>query len=152
MWRRVEEDARYRAEAKKQWVTGLERLSPPPGPDGKPPQMPDAAINAVIAEVKANIDKIRARGGDVHFLRFPFEGAYTGAENGGFPRERFWDRLVKETDSIGVSWHDYPALQGYELPEWSHLSASERTRYTRALVPIVYGEIERKPASVKNPA
>lgn len=147
MWARVETDERYREEAKAQWVIGLQRFAPPPGPDGKPPQMPDAAIDAVIAEVKANAEKIRARGGDVHFLRFPFEGAYTGAENGGFPRERFWDRLVKETDSVGVSWHDYPALQGYALPEWSHLSASERTRYTRALVPIVYGEIEKKRAA-----
>lgn len=152
MWSRVETDERYREEAKAMWVTGLERLSPPPGPDGKPPQMPDAAINAVIAEVKANIDKIRARGGDVHFLRFPFEGVYTGAEDGGFPRKRFWDRLVTETASVGVSWHDYPALQGYQLPEWSHLSSSEATRYTRALVPIVYGEIEKKRAAAKNPA
>jgi hypothetical protein len=152
LWRRVLEDARYREEATDQWAIGMNRNAPPPGPDGKRPQMPDAAINAVIAEVKANVDKIRARGGDVIFLRMPYGGAYTPMEDTGFPRARFWDRLVKETDSIGVSWHDYPALQGYELPEWSHLSASEATRYTRALVPIVYGEIERKSASVKNPA
>lgn len=146
MWRRVETDERYRDEARAQWVVGTRVLAPPPGPDGKPPQMPAEAIDAVIAEVKANIDKIRARGGDVVFVRLPYAGAYTGVEDGGFPRERFWDRLVTETDSVGVSWHDWPALQGYDLPEWSHLSASEATRYTRALVPILYGEIEKKKA------
>jgi hypothetical protein len=143
LWRRVEVDERYRKEATEQWAIGMNRNAPPPGPDGKRPQMPDAAINAVIAEVKANVDKIRARGGDVAFLRYPYGGAYTPMEDAGFPRERFWDRLVTETDSVGVSWHDYPALQGFELPEWSHLSASEATRYTKALVPIVYAEIEK---------
>ena len=143
LWRRVEEDERYRKEATDQWAIGIERNAPPPGPDGKRPQMPDAAINAVIAEVKANVDKIRARGGDVVFIRMPYGGGYAPVEDMGFPRDRFWDCLVKETDSVGVSWHDYPALQGYELPEWSHLSASEATRFTRALVPIVYAEIEK---------
>jgi hypothetical protein len=144
MWRRVEEDERYRKEATDQWAIGMNRNAPPPGPDGKRPQMPDAAINAVIAEVRANVDKIRARGGDVVFIRMPYGGAYTPMEDTGFPRERFWDPLVKETNSVGVSWHDHPALQGFDLPEWSHLSASEATRFTRALVPIVYAEIEKK--------
>lgn len=144
LWRRVEEDERYRKEATDQWAIGMNRNAPPPGPDGKRPQMPDEAINAVIAEVKANVDKIRARGGDVAFVRMPYGGGYTPMEDTGFPRERFWDRLVNETDSVGVSWHDYPELQGYTLPEWSHLSASEATRFTRALVPIFYRELEAK--------
>jgi hypothetical protein len=146
LWRRVEEDERYRKEATEQWAIGMNRNAPPPGPDGKRPQMPDAAINAVIAEVKANVDKIRARGGDVAFVRYPYGGAYTPMEDTGFPRERFWNRLVAETDSAGVSWHDHAALQGYDLPEWSHLSASDATRYTRALVPILNAEIEKKRA------
>ncbi len=146
MWRRVEEDERYRKEAIDQWAIGMERNAPAPGPDGKRPQMPDEKINAVIAEVKANVDKIRAHGGDVVFIRMPYGGGYTPVEDLGFPRERFWDRLVKETESVGVSWRDYPALQGYELPEWSHLSAREATRFTRALVPIVYAEMQKKPA------
>jgi hypothetical protein len=144
LWRRVETDARYREEAMAMWAIGVKRNTPPPGPDGKPPQMPDAVITAVIAEVKANVDKIRAKGGDVAFVRFPYAGVYTGAEDGGFPRERFWDRLVEETDCVGVAWQDYLGLQGYELPEWSHLSAAERTRYTRALTPILYREMEAK--------
>jgi hypothetical protein len=51
--------------------------------------------------------------------------------------------LVKETGGVGVSWRNEPVLQGYELPEASHPSASEAARYTKALVPIVYREIER---------
>lgn len=139
MWRRVEEDAVYQEEARQQWLTGF-RVLARLGPDGKPLVMPDAAVTEVIVEVKASVDKIRARGGDVLFLRLPFDGPWAEVENGGFARERFWDRLIRETGSVGVSFQDHPELQGYDLPEWSHLSASEAIRYTKALVPIVERE------------
>lgn len=144
LWNRVLTDERYRKEAIAMWALGIRNNTPPPGPDGKPPQMPDEAINAIIAEVKANAEKIRARGGEVAFVRMPYGGVYTPVEEFGFPRARFWDRLVSETDSAGVSWQDHAALQGYDLPEDSHLSAAEATRYTRALVPILYAEIGKK--------
>ena len=142
LWDRVVDDPVYQAEAKEQWTIGTRNNSPPPSPDGSPPPpMPDEAINAVIAEVKANIDRIRARGGDVAFLQLPYEGAYADVEDNAFPRERFWDRLLAGTDAVGVSFKDDPALQGYVLPEWSHLSASEARRYTRAVVPMLYGKM-----------
>lgn len=140
MWKRVEQDMAFQELAKANWIALIKKLSPPPGPNGEPPPpMPDEAIAAVIAEVKANVEKIRAKGGDVAFARFPYEGVWQTTEDMGFPRERFWDRLVAETGTVGVSWHDHVELQGYVLPEWSHLSASEAERYTRALVPILYG-------------
>lgn len=145
MWARLEADEEKRQEAKDIWVGMVRRFTPPPSADGAPPPpMPDAAIDAVISEVKANVDKIRARGGEVIFLRFPYEGFFQQLEDNAFPRERFWDPLIERTGAVGVSWHDHPELQGYELPEWSHLSASEAERYTRALVPIVERELEAK--------
>lgn len=136
MWSRLEADPAYREEARQEWLTGFQRLAPPPGPDGKPMAMPDAAVDAVIAEVKANVEKIRARGGDVVFLRFPYAGPWVPMEDNGFPRARFWDRLLRDTGCFGVAWQDHPELQGYDLPEWSHLSAREAERYTRALAPL----------------
>ncbi|MFN3959905.1 MAG: hypothetical protein ACK4NP_08335 [Parvularculaceae bacterium] len=146
LWNRVLTDERYRKEAIDMWALGIRNNTPPRGLDGRPRQMPDEAINAVIAEVKSNADKIRARGGDVAFVRMPYGGVYTSVEDFGFPRARFWDRLVSETNSVGVSWQDHAALQSYELPEDSHLSASEATRFTRALVPILYSELEKRRA------
>ncbi|MBY0421485.1 MAG: hypothetical protein K2Q06_04215 [Parvularculaceae bacterium] len=151
MWSRVETDPAYREEARNQWLIGFQRLAPPPGPDGKPMAMPDAAIDAVIAEVKANVDKIRARGGDVAFVRFPYAGPWAAVEDNGFPRARFWDRLIRETDSLGIAWQDHPELQGYDLPEWSHLSAREAERYTRALAPIFYREYAARRAASGKP-
>jgi len=147
MWARVVEDERYKEEAKAQWALILQMMAPPPSADGSPPPpFPQEAIDAVVGEVKANVDKIRARGGDVAFLRFPYDGMFAVAEDNGFPRERFWDRLVAETDSVGVTFHDYPELQGYEIAEWSHLTAREAERYTRALVPIFEARMAEKKA------
>ncbi len=151
MWRRVVEDEAYQIEAKEQWELLLKRLAPPPGPDGRPQEMPDEAISATIAAVKADVDRIRARGGDVAFVRFPYGGVFTPAEDFGFPRERFWDPLVAQTQSAGVSWHDYPALQAYELPEWSHLDPRDAETYTEDLAPILMAEIEAARARRNSP-
>jgi len=45
--------------------------------------------------------------------------------------------LLQRTGAPGIHFQDYPQLQGYEQPEWSHLSAAEATRFTAALVPII---------------
>lgn len=147
MWVRVVEDERYRKEATDQWALAFKLFSPPPGPNGEPPPpFPDEAINAVIASVKANVDKIRARGGDVAFMQLPYDGGFVPIEEMGFPRARFWDRLLAGTDSAGVTFLDYPELQGYFIPEWSHLEAREAERYTRTFAPIFYKRLEDKNA------
>lgn len=137
MWSRVVNDEVFREEAKAQWEVGIKLFAPPPNPDGSPPApMPDFVIDEVISSVQADIERIRARGGEVAFARMPYDGAFVPVEDFGFPRERFWDRLLSVTNSVGVTWHDHQELQGYETPEWSHLSASEAERFTRAFVPI----------------
>lgn len=147
MWERLLDDPAYLEEAQGQWLLAFELFAPPPGPDGgPPPPMPDEAINAIIAEVKANVDKIRARGGEVAFVQAPVNGPFAQVEQAGFPRERFWDRLLEETDSAGVTFYDHIELQGLYLPEWSHLSPEDSRRYTRALAPIFYETLEKKKA------
>ena len=54
-------------------------------------------------------------------------------------RKSTWDMLLKETRAPGIHFQDYRELQGYELPEWSHLTRASAERYTEAL----YGIIER---------
>ncbi|MEQ1930678.1 MAG: hypothetical protein ABL957_09115 [Parvularculaceae bacterium] len=153
MWARVVNDPAYQAEAKAQWEIGFRIFAPPPGPNGEPPApMPPEAVGAVIAGVKIDIDKIRARGGEVAFMRLPYGGGFAPVEDNGFPRAQFWDRLLRETNSVGVAWQDHAELQGYELPEWSHLSPREAERYTRALVPIFYERLEAEGRKTGKPA
>ncbi len=146
MWSRVVNDEAYREEAKGQWMLLLKPAAPPGASAGPPPPMPDAAIDAVINDVKASIDAIRARGGEVLFIQPPVGGPFAQVEQAAFPRERFWDPLLAKTDSAGVTFYDHEEMRNYDLPEWSHLSPPEAKRYSRALVPLVYAELEKKKA------
>ncbi len=53
-----------------------------------------------------------------------------------------WGLLLKRTGAPNIHFDDYPQLQGYYLPEWSHIAASDAVRFTAALVPIVEREFE----------
>jgi hypothetical protein len=37
----------------------------------------------------------------------------------------------------GIHFQDYPELQGYDLPEWSHMTQESADRYTAALYNII---------------
>ena len=54
---------------------------------------------------------------------------------------------MSKTGAPGIHFEDHPQLQGYELPEWSHLSAPEADRLTAALVPLVEAEFARQAAN-----
>lgn len=125
MWPRLEADERLRDHARLVW-----------GPfDGSGPK--PEAIDKGIAETRKAVDAIRARGGDVMFVRAPSAGLYYESEQAGIPRGKTWDRLLRETGSFGVHFEDYADMQGLEVPEWSHLSADSATRFTRAYVSVL---------------
>jgi len=104
--------------------------------DERPP-LTEEMIAASIADVAASIDKIRARGGEVVFVRPPSAGLFLERENRNAPRAKTWDRLLRETGSFGIHFEDYPEMQGLDVPEWSHLSAASATRFTRAYVGVL---------------
>ena len=95
------------------------------------PPMPPQAFDAMFQSVKKDIDKIKARGGQVVFVRTPSSGVYLQGENMGFPREKFWNRLLKETNCPGIHFMDYPAIAHFDCPEFSHLKKSDATLFTK---------------------
>lgn len=111
---------------------------------GGPPSPPPDSVTAMIAELQRDIGRIRARGGDVAFVRFPSSGGFLAAERRDFPRERYWDRLARELDAVAIYYEDYPALSRFDTPEWSHLSREDAERFTRALVPILMDSLARR--------
>ena len=133
MWRKLETDPQYRALARSIWAEDFG--APPPGMDTTAKAR--AAITAQIDKAAAAIATLRARGVQVLFLRAPSNGGYYAYEQKYFPRAQTWDVLLRRTGAPGIHFEDYPQLQGYVQPEWSHLSASEATRFTAALMPIV---------------
>lgn len=134
---RVLEDSAYRELVRDIWMDRNDgpRRPPPPGPD---------SVTALLAELERDIGRIRARGGDVAFVRFPSSGRFLEAERRDVPRERTWDRLARELDVVAIHYEDFPALRGYVTPEWSHLSREDAERFTRALVPILMDSLAQR--------
>lgn len=105
--------------------------------DTDPPVSGDKLL-AILNSVKSDVDKIKARGGKVLFVRTPSSGFYLEGENKGFPRAQYWDRLLRFTGCPGIHFADYPATAHFTCPETSHLTPADAVIYTKALVQIIH--------------
>jgi hypothetical protein len=103
----------------------------------KAPPMPPEALEHIFQTVKTATDKIKARGGEVIFVRTPSSGPAWMGEQMGFPREKFWDRLLALTGCPGIHFADYQALANFKCPEDSHLTPSDAIEFTRAFASIL---------------
>jgi hypothetical protein len=74
----------------------------------------------------------------------PSEGHYTVSEPDLAPRALAWDQLIEQTGALGLHFQDHPEMQGYWLPEWSHMSASEADRFTKAFYGLVQRELDNR--------
>ena len=102
---------------------------------------PDSTkTDTAIAMYVGWVQKIKARGGKVIFMRAPSTGTYRSYEAEAYPRAKFWDRLLLETNCPGIHFEDYPALQGFDCPEWSHLLPDDAKVYTKEFVTILQRE------------
>lgn len=114
-------------------------FAPPPPPTWVPPEAFQAEMErgteARYGQTKAAIDRIRARGGRVVFVRFPYTGWLREVEDQVTPRAATWDRMLRETGAPGVHFADHPELASFDCPEWSHLSAPDSVEFTKRLVP-----------------
>ena len=117
----------------------LPLFTPPPPPSYIPQEAFFAEmgkkIEARFKDTVAAVDKIRARGGRVVFVRFPMTGKLKEHEDRTQPRSGAWTRLLAETNAPGIYFEDYPELANFQCPEWSHLSAADSIEFTRRLVP-----------------
>jgi hypothetical protein len=114
-------------------------FTPPPPPSYVPHDAFMAgmgqAIEARFRNTAAAVAKLKARGGKLVFVRFPFSGELKKLENNATPRAGPWTRMLKDTGAPGIYFEDYPELASFECPEWSHLSASDSVEFTKRLVP-----------------
>ncbi len=136
MWRRVQTDPAYRALARSIWA---QQFSGPPPPMATP-EKAQVLIAAQIARAAAAVATLRARGVEVVFLRPPSSGDFLLHEERLLPRERTWDPLLAATGAPGIHFADHAAMQGLDLPEWSHLSPGDADRYTATLVGLLQRE------------
>lgn len=133
LWSKVETDAEYREIARTIWRQGFHGPLPGMG-------TPDAAntkIDQQIARTVQALATLRARGVQVVFVRPPSNGEFYAFEQKYMPRSATWDLLLARTGAPGIHFEDYPQLQNYELPEWSHMTRSDAGRFTAELAPLV---------------
>jgi hypothetical protein len=121
LWARVENDPRVRAHQRSTWGRAA-------------PQVSAATILSTIERTRIAVAKIRARGGEVVFVRPPSAPELRVYEEETVPRSRGWDQLLERADVRGVHFVDDPAMQGLVLPEYSHLSRACAIVFTDAYV------------------
>jgi hypothetical protein len=91
-------------------------------------------LQAFFNQYKNSIDKIKARGGKIAFIRPPSTGAVLERENRFYPRDQYWDRLIRYTESPGFYYTDHPETAHLTCPEQSHLSPGDAVIFTKALI------------------
>ena len=124
MWPRVEYDPVYRARTRWAWKGFKEKF----------PYTPQLIAKGQARAVKA-VAAIRARGGDVVFVRPPSDVHLRVNEEAQLPKAKGWDVLLARTKAVGVHNDDLPAaVQNLTLPEWSHLNRACATVFTDAYV------------------
>jgi len=132
VWAKVADDPEYRELWHRIWRDAFE-----PSPDDPSPEEALKTEKMQIARAAQVVAKLRAHGVKVLFVRMPSSGEYLAYENRMFPRVRSWDALLAATSAPGIHFEDYPQLQGYYLPEWSHMAQADAERFTAALYGIV---------------
>ena len=123
LWQRLETDPYLLAHARAFWARGY----------GSPP-VSDEVIQTTLRLTREAVDRIRARGGDVVFVRPPSTGPYRMAENRKVPRARVWDALLAAANAEGLHADDNSVESALFLPEFSHLTRACAKVYTDAYV------------------
>jgi hypothetical protein len=129
MWPRLEDDRFLQEHAQSVWMA---RDRGPPKPE---------VVARAIEESRRAVAKIRARGGDVVFIRAPSAGGVYEREAKNLPRHGTWDRLIEETGAYGIHFEDHAAMRGLTVPEWSHLSGESQLKFTRAYVELLMRDV-----------
>ncbi|MEP6615749.1 MAG: hypothetical protein ABJA57_04190 [Ginsengibacter sp.] len=103
----------------------------------KTPGITGDSLISVFQELKTSIDKIKARGGKVLFVRTPSSGGYWETEHIVYPKEKYWDPMLAYTNTPGIHFKDYPEIASLSCPEWSHLAPKDVLTFTESFIKIL---------------
>lgn len=145
IWDKLEKDPQYRTMAQGIWAQQFV-----PRPDDPTPAQVQHTADEQIARAAAAVAKLRKRNVEVIFVRTPSAGEFLAYEDRAFPRAKTWDVLLAKTRAPGVHFQDHPELQGFWLPEWSHLAARDAVRFTEALYAIIERDVEHRVATAES--
>ena len=98
---------------------------------------PNPVLEPVIDYYKPLIEKFKARGGTVLFVRCPSSDGNRERERDKYPRALYWDEFLNQTGVPGYHFEDYESLKHFTCPEESHLFSTDARIFTEALVKIM---------------
>jgi hypothetical protein len=122
MWDRIEKAGYLQSHARLAWG-GF-----------KGPTVSMQVANRVIARSAEAVRRIRARGGEVIFIRPPSAPELRVNEEKRISRAQGWDRLLAGVPAKGIHADDLQQAQSLVLPEYSHLTGKCATVFTDAYV------------------
>ncbi|PKA82017.1 hypothetical protein ATE92_0141 [Ulvibacter sp. MAR_2010_11] len=103
----------------------------------EPPKDPNVTLEMIEGNRRHIIDKsaqllakFKERGGKVILVRCPSQNKVREIERTVYPRASYWDALVKAVNAPAYHFEDYPFMNKYELPEWSHLATPDAKSFT----------------------
>jgi len=97
----------------------------------------EADVVATFARLEDAATAIRARGGEVVFVRLPVHGDLRASEQDRYPRVLYWDRFVAATAATTIHFSDHPDLAQHEPPDGSHLDLSQTAGFTTDLAALL---------------
>lgn len=87
----------------------------------------------LLAQIEGWVETIKARGGQVVFVRAVSSGGHWVVDRTHFPREKFWDVFAASTTAETIHFKDIEALASLECAEGSHLYYEDAIIFTRVL-------------------
>ena len=148
LWDKLVYDEEYRELAKKIWAQNWKPLAElPPPVQEKLLESRQKQLDRATAATR----KLQAKGAEVIFVQMPYEGHYAVSEIDIAPRDLTWDVLLEQTGALGLHFQDHEEMQGYYLPEWSHMTGEEADRFTEAFYGLVQRELAAHKAAGGNP-
>jgi hypothetical protein len=112
----------------KQWIARAKARATPPS---------ELALASLLETTRTWCRAITARGGRVVFVRMISSLRVREFEDTAFPRDLYWERLLRETGAAGVYDSDIPGTESLVCPEGSHLDAAQARVFTRRLAAVL---------------
>jgi hypothetical protein len=95
---------------------------------------PWSSLRTEVEDINAMVRNLRARGGNVVFVRAPSSGDRWDLEEQYHPKASNWDQFATASIAPCLHFRDYAAMRDCQCPDESHLDARDSPRFTRSLI------------------
>jgi hypothetical protein len=83
-----------------------------------------------VSDLDNAVQKIKNRGGEVIFVRFPVSDEHWDLDQHYFPRAVYWDSISTKSSATIIHFKDIEGMNTLQCPDTSHLDVSDQKRFT----------------------